>query len=487
MGFTIGRLHFVPPANGKIFYLRMLLNGPESYAQIRTTNNIERYYAMSFLEDDKEYIDAIIETSHWGMTSYLRKLFSTLLLSNQLSRPEYVWNNTWQYLTDDILHRQRTILQFPDLVLTPEELKSFALIDSEKLLQSNNKSLMDFPSMPQPDIDLIGEKGNMLIYDELNYDRKVLAKECIHLMSNMTLEQRKNFDKITERVNENKPGLFFLYGYGGIGKTYIWKALFAAFRSKTEIVLTVAFCGIATFLIPRGRIVYSSSRRRFSPNIVGYSKRYKTRSSSCNDKLFLSLKFLQSLTKNMRLQIGSSDFDVSERKQFLDWILGIGNGTIGHSNDVDINVSIPDDLLLQSKGDLLQFVVNSTYPFFLDNMNDVAFFQDRVILTPRNDIVDLINQYMLSLLPGDEKSYLSLDTPYFVNENNDTPNIVHTAEFFNTITTSRLSNHVLKLKVGVPIMLLRNLDQSVGLCNGTRMIVTKLGKYVIEAKVISGT
>uniref|UniRef100_A0A0R0GLI9 ATP-dependent DNA helicase n=1 Tax=Glycine max TaxID=3847 RepID=A0A0R0GLI9_SOYBN len=454
-----------------------------------------RYYAMSFLEDDKEYIDAIIETSHWGMTSYLRKLFSTLLLSNQLSRPEYVWNNTWQYLTDDILHRQRTILQFPDLVLTPEELKSFALIDSEKLLQSNNKSLMDFPSMPQPDIDLIGEKGNMLIYDELNYDRKVLAKECIHLMSNMTLEQRKNFDKITERVNENKPGLFFLYGYGGIGKTYIWKALFAAFRSKTEIVLTVAFCGIATFLIPRGRIVYS----RFAIPIN------VDENSICNIKQGNILRFSNEsnlnipfrgkvvvlggdfhrifLTKNMRLQIGSSDFDVSERKQFLDWILGIGNGTIGHSNDVDINVSIPDDLLLQSKGDLLQFVVNSTYPFFLDNMNDVAFFQDRVILTPRNDIVDLINQYMLSLLPGDEKSYLSLDTPYFVNENNDTPNIVHTAEFFNTITTSRLSNHVLKLKVGVPIMLLRNLDQSVGLCNGTRMIVTKLGKYVIEAKV----
>lgn len=192
-------------------------------------------------------------------------------------------------------------------------------------------------------------------------------------------------------------------------------------------------------------------------------------------------------TKNMRLQIGNSDSNVSERKEFSDWILGIGIGTIGHSNDVDINVPIPDDLVLQSKGDSLQFVVNSTYPFFLDNMNVGAFFQDSVILTPRNDIVDLINQYMLSLLPGDEKSYLSLDTPYFVNENNDTPNIVHTAEFFNTITTSRLSNHVLKLKVGVPIMLLRNLDQSVGLCNGTRMIVTKLGKYVIEAKVISGT
>lgn len=95
------------------------------------------------------------------------------------------------------------------MVLTPEELKSFALIDLEKLLQSNNNSLMDFPLMPQPDIDLIGDKGNKLIYDKSNYDRKALAEECIHLMSNMTLEKRKIFDKITQRVNAKKSCLFF--------------------------------------------------------------------------------------------------------------------------------------------------------------------------------------------------------------------------------------------------------------------------------------
>ncbi|CAK8565016.1 unnamed protein product [Lathyrus sativus] len=36
-------------------------------------------------------------------------------------------------------------------------------------------------------------------------------------------------------------------------------------------------------------------------------------------------------------------------------------------------------------------------------------------------------------------------------------------------------------------MLIRNLDQSEGLCNGTRLTVTKLGNHVIEAKIISGT
>ncbi|AES98136.1 PIF1 helicase [Medicago truncatula] len=36
-------------------------------------------------------------------------------------------------------------------------------------------------------------------------------------------------------------------------------------------------------------------------------------------------------------------------------------------------------------------------------------------------------------------------------------------------------------------MLLRNIDQNLGLCNGTWLIITKMGTYVLEAEVISGT
>ncbi|CAH9108706.1 unnamed protein product [Cuscuta epithymum] len=35
-------------------------------------------------------------------------------------------------------------------------------------------------------------------------------------------------------------------------------------------------------------------------------------------------------------------------------------------------------------------------------------------------------------------------------------------------------------------MLMRNLDQSSGVCNGTRLIITRLGKSALEAKVITG-
>ncbi|KAI9082974.1 hypothetical protein K1719_035117 [Acacia pycnantha] len=36
-------------------------------------------------------------------------------------------------------------------------------------------------------------------------------------------------------------------------------------------------------------------------------------------------------------------------------------------------------------------------------------------------------------------------------------------------------------------MLIRNIDQALGLCNGTRLQITQLGKNVIKAKALNGT
>ncbi|XP_045827331.1 ATP-dependent DNA helicase PIF1-like, partial [Trifolium pratense] len=102
-------------------------------------------------------------------------------------------------------------------------------------------------------------------------------------------------------------------------------------------------------------------------------------------------------------------------------------------------------------------------------------------------IVDTINDYMLDLIPGEEKTYLSYDNPLTQNVDGQTVDDVHTPEFLNTISTSGLPNHKLRLKVGVPVMLLRNLNQKLGLCNGTRLIITRLGKRALEGKIISGS
>jgi len=46
--------------------------------------------------------------------------------------------------------------------------------------------------------------------------------------------------------------------------------------------------------------------------------------------------------------------------------------------------------------------------------------------------------------------------------------------------------HRLALKVGVPVILLRNLDATSGLCNGTRLIISRLARRLIVAQIIGG-
>jgi ATP-dependent DNA helicase PIF1 len=58
-------------------------------------------------------------------------------------------------------------------------------------------------------------------------------------------------------IKSPEGGVFFLHGYGGTGKTFMWQTLASALRSKGEIVLTVASSGIASLLLPGGRTAHS--------------------------------------------------------------------------------------------------------------------------------------------------------------------------------------------------------------------------------------
>jgi ATP-dependent DNA helicase PIF1 len=73
----------------------------------------------------------------------------------------------------------------------------------------------------------------------------------------LTDEQRSVHNKIMESVGSDDSGFFFLYGYGGTRKTFIWKTLSATVRSKGLIVLNVASSGVAALQLPGGKTVHS--------------------------------------------------------------------------------------------------------------------------------------------------------------------------------------------------------------------------------------
>ncbi|XP_076954787.1 ATP-dependent DNA helicase pfh1-like [Bidens hawaiensis] len=111
--------------------------------------------------------------------------------------------------------------------------------------------------MPFPDDDSVLSSTNRFMNEELAYDTEVMTGEFERLFISLTDEQRDVYNQIIEAVDQKRGGIFFVYGYGGTGKTFLWKTLSASIRSKHKIVLNVASSGIASLLLEGGRTAHS--------------------------------------------------------------------------------------------------------------------------------------------------------------------------------------------------------------------------------------
>lgn len=117
---------------------------------------------------------------------------------------------------------------------------------------------------------------------------------------------------------------------------------------------------------------------------------------------------------------------------------------------------------------------------------DAKYLQERAILALKNDIVSRVNEHAMELIPGEKKIYYSSDVPCKESRSNMDEDILYPSEFLNSLTFSGVPYYSLTLKTGMPVMLLRNLNQSEGLCNGTRLIIIHMGNWHVQAKIICG-
>ena len=90
---------------------------------------------------------------------------------------------------------------------------------------------------------------------------------------------------------------------------------------------------------------------------------------------------------------------------------------------------------------------------------------------------------MLQLLPGECRTYASVDSA--VCDEEEATN--YPLEFLHSLTPSGMPPHTLNLKVGAVVMLLRNLNIKEGLSNGTRLIVKRIHRNVVDAEILLGT
>ncbi|GKC25957.1 ATP-dependent DNA helicase PIF1-like protein, partial [Tanacetum coccineum] len=401
--------------------------------------------------------------------------------------------------------------------------------------------------------------SNVLIQEEMNFKKNEMEAEHTSLYSKMTDEQKEVYNTIMEAINSGKGGVFFLYGYGGTCKTFVWKTLSSAIRSKGEVVLNVASSRISALLLPRGRTAHSRFRIPINVNeqsfcnisadsplaallrktkliiwdeapmthkhafealdrtlrdvidtnssdkpfggktilfggdfrqvlpVIQKGTREQIVDASLNHSYIWEHCTVLKLTTNMRLKSTNNEEDTKELKEFADWMLKIGEGEVGPENDGEVEIKFPNDVLIKTDGDTLKAMVEAIYPTIDEEIGKHGYFENKAILVPTNEEVDLINEHMLSQINEKEKVYLSSDTICQTEINGSYNESIYSPELLNAFKISGLPNHCLKLKKGVPVMILRNIDQQNGLCNGTRLIITGLEDHVIEGKIISGT
>ncbi|KAK2359764.1 ATP-dependent DNA helicase PIF1 [Trifolium repens] len=356
-----------------------------------------------------------------------------------------------------------------------------AAVDLKKKMVENNDT-------PLPGITQLQDNSNVSLIEDFMQDRLYATIEG--------LKKSRDSNSLSTTMTGGTRGFFFLYGYG------------------------------ASLLLPGGRTAHSSLNipieinEKFVLNLKKQDPKAilfrKTKLIIWDEAPMMHRYCFECFDRSMRDIMSYNGVDNSHKpfggisvvlggdfRQILPVVRKGGRqdilaATINASNlcmhckgmvtneGGEIPIKIPDDILIHDNVDPLRALIDFVYPDILQNMTNAKFFQDRCILAPTLEAVEKVNDTLLSLIPGTEKEYYSSDLVCKSDKNDDITNEWFTTEFLNDIKCSGIPNHRLRLKKGCPAMLMRNIDQAAGLCNGTRVTIDDLGKNFIGATVITG-
>ena len=527
---VIGRIHAVPRTSDDKYFLRMLLHhqkGSTSFEDLRTVDgqlyptNKAAAGALGLLSDDKEIEYAMGETWTFGSSAKLRSLFAILLNYSEISSPQTIYDMFKDNMMDDLRD-----------CLSDKDKENQMLIRLDDLLQDMGSSMGQFADLPQPNRAMDSVRDTRAFRRE-RYVENIQEDKHDELKGKLAnnKDQLRIFNQIVNAIDNNRSEQFVINAPGGCGKTFLFECLSTYVRSQGQIALNCASTGIAAWNLEGGRTAHSmfkipinadedttSSIRaqtseaavireakiiiwdeifnvhqhnigvvdrllqdvmqnkepfggkivifggdpRQTPPVVKKGKRGETVAASFKScPLYGNVTEIK-LTKNMRVKDGDEDF--------CQWLLDIGEGSL--NDDEEQWVEVPQEYMAKSKMDLIEHTFPNIESMGKDDLMSSGIF------CPRNDDAFEINRICLNKLPGQERTYLSCDRV----EDDDCVSV--NTELLNSRRPSGFPDHNLVLKVGAPVMLLRNLQ--CGLVNGTRMIVKAMHDKVLECEIMVG-
>ncbi|KAL6219754.1 hypothetical protein ACLB2K_007513 [Fragaria x ananassa] len=221
------------------------LNNPEDYDRIVRAEIPDK-------DEEPRLYDLVLRHMIHGpcgplnqQSSSLRRLFVTILVYSQPTGVRRLWDEFHPFMAEDYSNSSGMV---------DSSVRNKLLRDLNRMLEQFDKSIKDFdlPEMTNEQEDGLGVLR--CIEDELSVN---VPQEDIEAIGRLNNDQMIAFNTILDAVMRKETALFFVDGPGGTGKTYLYRALLAKLRSMNHIVLATASSGIATTILPGGRIAHS--------------------------------------------------------------------------------------------------------------------------------------------------------------------------------------------------------------------------------------
>lgn len=246
----VSRLYSVSPKDFERFHLRMLLfhiPGAKSYEDLRTHDGVimdsfkEECHARNLLEDDAEWRNCLREASNFKMPAKLRQLFSFICVFCNPTSPQELWEEFKSEMCEDFV-----------LQTSEQERINLALHSIADHLHVHNMTLTNI-GLPEP--------ATLHTYVNRDlYDLEIEKQEGYRLREMLNQEQRTIFDAVMNAVadvNETSPKVFCVNAFAGSGKSFLFNALIRSVRGLGQIVVPVAWTGIAAIILEGGRTTHS--------------------------------------------------------------------------------------------------------------------------------------------------------------------------------------------------------------------------------------
>ncbi|GJU45743.1 DNA helicase [Tanacetum coccineum] len=495
---SLGRLTYVHPNSGDLFYFRMLLShqkGCKSPIEVRTVNGqILLTYraaceALGLLGDDREWDIALEESA----------------------------------MQDDIPSKISEATGIVNYHVNTPELQDHILYELETILNGFGKSVKEF-GLPSPSERLLKDLKNKLLMEEQNYKRDALMQETALLVPKLNEDQKEIYNLIINASEQTSSGIASLLLPAGrtthsrfklpleltdesvchakkhsqLGNLLvetnhiIWdkapmndKRCFEALDRRLRDLMNAP-----ETLFGGKTIILGGDFRQTLPVKKGAAKQELIHASIAESYLWLHFRIC-TLKQNMRLLRSAISNDERERSKFAKWLLDVGNDEVGEpdkdNNEDTFWITVPQQYCINPSEQALSELINFIYDEATLKTPTASAFQEKAIVCPKNDTADAVNARILSSVEGVTKTYLSRDEAIPLGREINETDMLYPMKYLNTITFPGFPPHELQLKVGSPIMLLRNVNLLGGLCNRTRMIVISIMSRLIEAQIITGT